>query len=158
MSSLRILLTLAAVLNWEVKQLDVKTAFLNGEIKEEVYMKLPQGLHHTKLWAKHQGTYSTSSSSYRIGRGGVKKTADKGSQCEADVPMVCRLNKALYGTRQASNVWHASINTTLLSLGFQPCHSDPCVYVRKTRSGNRIWLGLFVDDLIPIFPACDEGV
>jgi len=44
-----------------------------------------------------------------------------------------------------------------LSLGFQPCHSDPCVYVRKARSGNRIWLGLFVDDLIPIFPACDEG-
>ena len=41
--SLRILLSLAAIMDMEVKQMDVETAFLNAEIKEEVYMKQPEG-------------------------------------------------------------------------------------------------------------------
>jgi hypothetical protein len=41
--SLRLLLALAAIKDWEVKQMDVQTAFLNAEIKEEVYMQQPQG-------------------------------------------------------------------------------------------------------------------
>lgn len=41
--TIRLLLALAAKGNWEVHHLDVKTAFLNGEIKEEVFVKQPEG-------------------------------------------------------------------------------------------------------------------
>jgi hypothetical protein len=41
--SLRILLSIAAIKDMEVKQMDVETAFLNAEIKEEVYMEQPEG-------------------------------------------------------------------------------------------------------------------
>ncbi|KAL8116743.1 hypothetical protein AgCh_023048 [Apium graveolens] len=41
--TIRLLLALTAKGNWEVHHLDVKTAFLNGEIKEEVYVKQPEG-------------------------------------------------------------------------------------------------------------------
>ena len=39
----RLLLALAAKNNWQVHHLDVKTAFLNGDINEEVYVAQPKG-------------------------------------------------------------------------------------------------------------------
>ena len=42
-STIRLLIDLASVHNLVVHQMDVKTAFLNGELDEEVYMKQPEG-------------------------------------------------------------------------------------------------------------------
>ena len=41
--TLRLLLTIAAVYDYEIKQIDVVTAFLNAPMNEEVYMELPDG-------------------------------------------------------------------------------------------------------------------
>jgi hypothetical protein len=42
-TSIRLLLHLATVWNWVVYQFDIKTAFVNGDLDEEVYMKQPDG-------------------------------------------------------------------------------------------------------------------
>ena len=42
-SSVQILISLAANLGWQLFQLDVKNAFLNDDLKEEVYMEQPLG-------------------------------------------------------------------------------------------------------------------
>jgi hypothetical protein len=42
-SSIRILLALGAHYDWEIHQMDVKTAFLNGDLEEEIYMQQPEG-------------------------------------------------------------------------------------------------------------------
>lgn len=41
--TVRLLLALAAQLKWKVYQLDVKSAFLNGDLDEEVYVAQPEG-------------------------------------------------------------------------------------------------------------------
>ena len=43
MSSIRTVLVLAASLNLEIELMDVKTAFLHGDLDEEIYMEQPEG-------------------------------------------------------------------------------------------------------------------
>ena len=43
MESVRVLLALAAQEGWKVHHMDVKSAFLNGDLKEEVYVRQPPG-------------------------------------------------------------------------------------------------------------------
>eukprot|EP00253_Pinus_taeda_P017575 PITA_17575 len=47
MTSIRLVLSLAASLKWEVHQMDVKSAFLHGDLHEEIYMEQPIGFIQT---------------------------------------------------------------------------------------------------------------
>ena len=42
-TSIKALISITAQMGWKIHQMDVKTAFLNGIIQEEVYVEQPQG-------------------------------------------------------------------------------------------------------------------
>jgi len=42
-STVQTLLALACANGWYIHQMDAKSAFLNGDLKEEIYMKIPLG-------------------------------------------------------------------------------------------------------------------
>ena len=41
MDSVRLLFSIAAIRHWPLVQLDIKNAFLHGDLEEEVYMEQP---------------------------------------------------------------------------------------------------------------------
>ena len=43
LNTIRLLVALATKQNWRIHKLDVKFAFLNGDLKEEVYLVQPEG-------------------------------------------------------------------------------------------------------------------
>lgn len=53
-ASLRLLVAMAALNNWDIHQMDAVTAFLNGLLGEEIYVKQPEGYvdtdHPDKVW------------------------------------------------------------------------------------------------------------
>jgi hypothetical protein len=42
-TSIRVVISIAAEIGWKIPQMDVKTAFMNGLIEEEVYIEKPLG-------------------------------------------------------------------------------------------------------------------
>jgi hypothetical protein len=47
-TTLKLLLAIAIKRNWYIKQLDVKTAYLNGTLDEDTYMYIPEGFEYEK--------------------------------------------------------------------------------------------------------------
>ena len=105
--------------------MDVKSAFLNGVLDEEIYMEQPQGFTVTGQENK-----------------------------------VCRLDKAIYGLKQASRAWNIQFHGVLTELGFKRTSSDAGVYVYvmpSTRGDGPLIVILYVDD-ITIMGASIEAV
>ena len=56
--SIRSVLCLAAIHDYELRQLDIKTAYLNGPLDEEIYLKAPEGFGSSApYWRLRKGLY-----------------------------------------------------------------------------------------------------
>lgn len=122
-SSIRIVMALAAESDMTVHQIDVTTAYLNGTLDEEIYMEFPELLEESLviiLREEHgQGTIAVKTKEMlEEVRGGDK---------------VCLLKKALYGLKQAGRQWNTKLDRELTKLGAKPLNADSCVYFTNKR-------------------------
>ena len=70
--------------------------------------------------------------------------------CGALSGKIVQLNKSLYGLRQASREWYALLKKSLLSLGFEQCLADSCVF-RLVEGGKvALLLVVHVDDIFAV--------
>ena len=52
---------------------------------------------------------------------------------------VCKLNKAIYGLKQAARAWNLNISKPLKEQIFEKATSDPCLF-KKTMNGNKTYV------------------
>lgn len=60
---------------------------------------------------------------------------------------VCKLNRSLYGLRQASHIWHKTIDSYLKTLNLTAMDSDPCIYYRH-QGPDLLIVCLYVDNIV----------
>ena len=94
--------------------MDVKTAFFNGNIEEELYMVQPEGFVDPK-----------------------------------DANKVCKLQRSIYGLKQAYQSWNLRFDEVIKEFGFVQNKEEACIY--KKLSGSSVsFLVLYVDDILLI--------
>jgi len=60
-----------------------------------------------------------------------------------------KLNKSLYGLKQAGKEWNDILNEELIKIGFNRLKSEPCVYTKLNKSKEIICiLSVYVDDIL----------
>lgn len=67
-----------------------------------------------------------------------------------DIPqpnLVCKLQRSLYGLKQASRRWNAKLTETLLAMGYSQSKSDYSLFTKSNVAGFTAIL-VYVDDLI----------
>ena len=61
--------------------------------------------------------------------------------------LMCKLNKFMYGLKQASKQWYPNFDEIVSSLGFKENVIDQCIYYIMNM-GNFVILMVYVDDIL----------
>ena len=60
--------------------------------------------------------------------------------------LVCKLNKAMYGLKQAGLAWYQHLSGILFNMGFRKATSDTCLFVKH--KPEPLLLATYVDDIV----------
>ena len=66
----------------------------------------------------------------------------QGYEVKGKENLVCRLKKSLYGLKQAPKQWYLKFDRFMAEQGYSRCHSDHCVYFKKTRKWKIYYLAI----------------
>lgn len=115
-TTIRLLMAIAMQQGLKIHQMDAVTAFLQGDLDEEIYLEQPDGF---------------SDGSNRV----------------------CRLNRAIYGLKQAGRQWNSKLSGKLKDFGLKKCTMDPCVFYT---SNLNLIVAIYVDDFLIFYKNEEE--
>ena len=152
--------------DWDLRHLDISTAFINATLKEEVYMECPDGYGAcTDVVCGHIQSLDK------------KPTCEKCKLAKIDTKgeIIIKLKKAIYGLKQSPRDWYDTIVSWLTrptkegGQGFSQSPHDPCLIskieheapgllkknaavrpllISKKVADKEMWIALYVDDLL----------
>ena len=131
LSSIRMVMALAAENKLQVEQLDITTAYLHGSLREEVFMDTPVLYEELLAEICQEGNTDAAKMLKELRSG--KRT--------------CLLVRALYGLKQAGRQWHEKLNEDLVELGLKPLNGDSSIYI-SSQTEQMLIVATYVDDLI----------
>ncbi|GKC81610.1 putative RNA-directed DNA polymerase [Tanacetum coccineum] len=88
-------------LDLEMEQMNVKTAFLHGDLDKEIYIEQPEGFQKE-----------------------IYMEQPEGFQVKGKKGYVCRLQKSLYGLKQAPRQWYNKFESFIGKQGYRKTSSD----------------------------------
>nr|GFB92773.1 retrovirus-related Pol polyprotein from transposon TNT 1-94 [Tanacetum cinerariifolium] len=148
MEAIRIFLAYAAHKSFTVFQMDVKTAFLHGSLKEDVYVCQHEGFidtdHPSHVYKLKKALYGLKQapkawydelSTFLLQNHFIKGTIDP------------KLKKALYGLKQAPRAWYDELSTFLLQNHFLKETIDSTLFIRRFHDDILV-VQVYVDDII----------
>lgn len=141
LSSIRSVVGIAMEEGLKLNQMDVTTAYLNGELEEKIVMKYPDYLEEYLTEIMVDESKQENLTLYNKTKTMLNdiKNNRKGK--------VCHLIKALYGLKQAGRQWYKKLDTELKNIGFKASEADPCLYLLEKR-GVKVIIVIYVDDLL----------
>ena len=118
-ATFHLVLALKVLLKLEAGQFDIETAFLYGDLDEEIWMVIPDGY-----------------SDYVKEKHGIN--IDRSTHC-------LKLEKALYGLVQAARQWWKKFKEVMKEINYTPSPVDPCLFT-KIVNGKLSFVIIYVDD------------
>ena len=114
----RSIFSLSVSRHWHLHQYDFTTAYLNSTLDTDVYIYAPAGF---------KSSVANVNSGERV---------------------LYKLNRGLYGLKQAGRLWHSLLSSTLEEIGFIKSSAFPSAFIKKVNGKVVATIGLFVDDMI----------
>ena len=144
--------------NPEVRRRLVGQEFAKGEVRDDLFAATPPLVATRMLLSRVASRGSRGPGNYRVLLLDVKKAFLYGKirrrvyiELPAEDEMsktgkyVGRLVKAMYGTRDAPQVWQTEVRKTMQEMGFEALVSTPCVYYHKEMD---VRIVAHVDDML----------
>ena len=104
-ATIQTLLALDCERDWEICRMDGKTAFLNSELEETVFIEIPEGVNVPAKHVTH----------------------------EYQAPIACRLLKSIYGLKQSPRAWYGRIDKFFRSNSFIRSENDHSLFINYER-------------------------
>ena len=92
--------------------MDISTAFLDGELKEDIYMSQPERY-------------------IQEGKEGI----------------VCKLNKRIYGLKQAPQCWYDTLDKFVKDSEYKQYAADSCIYMKRV-GVHYTYIAVYVDNIL----------
>jgi hypothetical protein len=127
------ILVLKIILKLEAGQFDIETAFLYGELEEELWMDFPDG--YVDYIQEQISNGKTESIPKQEGID--LKQINKQEYC-------LELKKAIYGLVQAARQWWKKFKQVIQQIGYKQSAADPCLFIKQ--GNKKAFIIIYVDD------------
>jgi hypothetical protein len=120
LATVRLVLALSVLWGYPARHGDVPAAYTRAalEAQSDIFMYPPQGMQLT----------------------------DEERLAGGEAP-VLKLQRSLYGLKQAGRLWNNLLHDELIRLGYSRCMTDLCLYFKRSNKDIAV-VGIYVDDLL----------
>lgn len=121
---------------------DIKQAYLNGTLDEDLYLEPPEGTIDILLAAVDPANGHSAAA-----RDLARDMINSLNAAKRDgIRVALRLHKTLYGLKQAGREWNRLLDATLRAAGFVNHPAELCLYIKRVGT-SWVLVAVYVDDL-----------